>query len=192
MKRRKRTHNRRIPLNKYKKKHRLDFCIRSWLFSYAQKNLWRVPEWYDIDDLIQDGYMCVAKCEQRYTHVTSRPHFMSLIKVTFSNHIHDLSTKKTGLAELHIDDTVALDYNSWAGVQQEEQTLAALISSAPRELRDLFKLLADDSKMLCRQRPQKNAQGRPETNNEFFCRVLKLPQDLDLVSMLKTHLELSY
>jgi hypothetical protein len=40
--------------------------MRGFIVNTAKENYWRVAAWYDLEDLIQDGYMCYYKCRQRY------------------------------------------------------------------------------------------------------------------------------
>lgn len=78
---------------------RLPVEIRRWVISYAKKNYWRVVGFYDLDDLIQDGLMVAIKCRQKYGSDLDPPHFMSLVKTSFYNHIGALLRQKRGVYE---------------------------------------------------------------------------------------------
>src|SRR5690554_2636340 len=87
-----------------------DAGLKRWIRATAYKNYWRVSHWYDLEDLIQDGYMAYCTCAEHYGHLVrkrkpsaeDRRNFMALVKRTFENHIHDLATKRTVTQELPI------------------------------------------------------------------------------------------
>ena len=39
-----------------------DAGVRGWIVKTAYKHYWRVSSYYEFDDLVQDGYLCYAKC----------------------------------------------------------------------------------------------------------------------------------
>ena len=76
----------------------LDDYLQNWIVFKANKELWRMQTWYTLADLIQDGYMCYAKCARRYQpKMPKKPSqgdkkwFMALVQTTFHNHIMTLS-----------------------------------------------------------------------------------------------------
>ncbi|MFA5699618.1 MAG: hypothetical protein WC954_07810 [Sphaerochaeta sp.] len=81
----------------------LDEGMKRWIVATAYRNHWRVAAWYDLDDLIQDGYLSYHKCATKYDRLIrkrkpkkeDRRNFMALVKRTFENHIHDLASKRT-------------------------------------------------------------------------------------------------
>src|ERR1700730_17047043 len=84
----------------------MDRSMSGWIVYTARQNYWRVMRWYDLSDLIQDGYLAFAKCKARYGHLFSNPPthderkwFMALVKTTYSNHIYDLAMAKTRCTE---------------------------------------------------------------------------------------------
>src|SRR5262249_22978151 len=78
----------------------LERNITGWVFKYAKKNFWRVESYYELDDLVQDGFMIYCAVREHYSDITDKPHLMALFKRAFSNHIHDLSTKRTRKHEM--------------------------------------------------------------------------------------------
>lgn len=81
----------------------LDEGMKRWIIATARKHHWRVASWYDLDDLIQDGYLAYHKCAYRYARLVrkrnpkkeDRRNFMALVMRTYENHIHDLASKRT-------------------------------------------------------------------------------------------------
>lgn len=81
----------------------LDEGLKRWIYRTAHRNYWRVSRWYDLDDLIQDGFLCYQKCAHKYRRLQrkrkprkdDRRNFMALVKRAYENHIHDLASKRT-------------------------------------------------------------------------------------------------
>ncbi len=72
----------------------MDAGLRGFIWRESRAQFWRVPAWYDFDDLVRDAIVLATKIERTYR--TSPRHQMALFKAAFQNHIHDLATKATG------------------------------------------------------------------------------------------------
>ena len=154
---------------------KLDKGLERWIFATARKNLWRVPEYYDIDDLIGDGYLIYAECRRRYrSRVTERRHFMALFQRCYGNHITDLAHKRsknvTVLLDESPDDNVTLFERLMPPVFPEAE-LSALLQEMRFPLNALVKLFYSDSGLaLLHNLPQ-----NPHENiNTYLCRLLSL------------------
>lgn len=44
----------------------LDAGVRGWIVTTAHQNFWKISFWYEFEDLVQDGYLCFAKCRARF------------------------------------------------------------------------------------------------------------------------------
>src|SRR6185312_11865843 len=132
----------------------LDAGMRGWIVRTAKREYWRVAQLCDFPDLVQDGYLCYAKCRRAY--LDPRPDltgtrdekrwFQSLVKTTYTNHIHTLAAKHKGVSELPASQLAADDSGEdavWARLpsQPELGTLQALVASAPAEIKQLMILL---------------------------------------------------
>lgn len=183
----------------------LDDGMRGWIVTTAKKNYWRVASYYELDDLIQDGYLCYSKCYSRYRHLTIKRHplkedrrrFMALVQVAFVNHITTLAWKRTRLdatplsAITQAETGQAVSLEALLPEAPEEASVAALLASAPVEIKRLFQVLVDDalsfSDMLRRKGTGRRRIGR-ETSNEYFCRLIGLdPQQIDIVAAVNRH-----
>lgn len=165
------------------RQHRLDKGIRGWIVTTARKNYWRVASWYDLEDLIQDGYVCYARCNQRYGHVRDQAHFMALVKTTYIHHITDLANERSrAVASVGMDPEVL---NAVAPPTMPDGEFVALFHSLPKELKQLVSVLLDDAKSI----PYlKQATGNRETNNEYLCRLIGLdPLQVNLEAMFRAH-----
>lgn len=186
---------------------RLDRGIKGWIVNQARKNYWRVAGWYELDDLIQDAYMCYAKCNQRYPMNLEQRHFMSLVARTFQNHCHTLAARRAQQLDAPVttrtrqwkadrlsDPDAVLQRAADAYGQPEEQTFAALMSSLAPELRELIRILLEDARELPMLRPSdaRDHEGKfrrreMETRNDYFCRIAGLPSGFDVEAALRAH-----
>lgn len=186
-----------------RRQHRLDKGLRGWIVNTAKRNHWRVAAWYDLEDLIQDGYVCYAKCNQRYGHVRDQAHFMALVKTTYIHHITDLANNRTNCLETLVDTSharrkaVSKNYrlneyedandmlSRLAGGVHPDAEFVAMLHSLPKELKLLLTCLLNDAKY----HPYiRGKDGTFETNNEFFCRLIGAdPMKVNLESMFRAH-----
>lgn len=163
----------------------MDDGARGWLFRTATKNYWRIARWYDLDDLIQDGYVCYCKVLQRYPDATDAPHRMALFKRTYMNWITDLANKRTKSVQetLDCDAQSAADLDGppmsfLAGVpcpQSGMVELDALMASAPEVVRRALALFTtEEGRRAMRAAYRLRADGTRETMNDRVCRLLGL------------------
>ena len=169
----------------------LDAGMRGFIVNKARKEFWRVNAWYDFDDLVQDGYLCYAKCRARYRNtVTDKPHFMALVQTAFHNHImtlagkHRLAKKESALSSLTSEtrDEAAVLHSSPFASTSEMASLSLLISQAPAEFKQLIQLLVGDGAEALgfKRKAARRGKGVRETTNEYYCRLLgKCAEDED-------------
>lgn len=141
----------------------LDAGMRAYIAKFARRNYWRIASWYDLDDLIQDGFFCYAKCRARYvlelktlpeipTSPDHRKLMMRLVMTAFTRHVHDLSIDRTecaaeccfadaGEADRDFSDEVARTVAAPPG----PESLVDLLAAAPREVADLIAILVGDA-----------------------------------------------
>jgi hypothetical protein len=81
----------RRPREKY-----LDAGLKGWIVNTAKRNYWRVASYYELDDLISDGYLAYAVCKARYSKkVQNKAHFMALFKRVYWSRIVDLASDRS-------------------------------------------------------------------------------------------------
>lgn len=191
----------------------LDAGMRGWIMTEARRNHWRLAEWYSVEDLIQDGYLCYAKCVVAYPNLSSRANpspddrrmFMALVIAAYRNYITDLTSHRmheravSQLAGENEDDNAV--WERLLPPSMECGTFAVLLAQAPAELKSLFRLLMDDTcagveylktrartKMVNgRQRRVLGKVSKYETTNEHYCRLLGLDPSVDLFAMAREH-----
>lgn len=133
----------------------LDAGVRGYIVRTAHKNFWKVAAYYEMDDLIQDGYLCYAKCKAGFRADETKPpeeeqrRFMGFFQMAFQNHITDLAnnrsnTPETVIASLPEDQADGIE--AWAAHASElsDASLAVLITQAPAEIVDILKLILVD------------------------------------------------
>lgn len=167
----------------------MDAGAKGWLVQTARKNLWRVPDSYELRDLVQDGYWHWARIVHRYevmpNRIRSRKHLMGLFKITFINHVNDLSKRKSRMVEVAFDDLPP-------AVTARMQYSAAqdLIGLAPPLVKLAFvAIMSDDGARRMRSAYRVYAGGARETLNERLCRLTGLdPKVFDLPDEMKRYL----
>lgn len=187
----------------------LDAGMRGYIIKTAEKN-WKKIVGCSFDDLVQEGWLVYAKCYMRYVgreptpgHTAlplidpdklQRSHFMSIVQTAFHNHICSLAAKYKGYSEILACDAVRPDqyeeqfWESVLPLAPEEATAFTLLQSAPSEIKQLFSLLINDALELgSYRRFGKKRRSPRETNNQYYCRLLNLSPDYDIVGKLEEH-----
>jgi hypothetical protein len=150
----------------------------------------------DLDDLIQEGYVCYAICRARYDQrVENQRHFMALVKACFMNQITDLANQRTAEPEIAVsqlgdEENETSLFESAIGGMDGDAEFAALLSSAPPEIRKLLQLASSPGWDSLMDAPlARHEDGTRETSLERITRALNLPQDgLDIEERLRRFL----
>lgn len=171
----------------------MDEGLRRWIVSYARQNQWRVPGWMTLGDLVQEGYICYMKVlrHPNYSGLARRQNpskenrrvFMSLVKKSFVNYIHDLSNEKppednlSTVAERmgRVDEDVLDrlvppneddDPRDKLPLEHFSEALRDLRTALTSDLGDAF----DYVKIKCRR----TGLIKRETNNQRWCRLANI------------------
>jgi hypothetical protein len=146
----------------------MDKGVRGWIYTTAKENYWRVNDFYELDDLIQDGYLKYEYIRIRYPNAKNQKHLMGLFKRAYTNHIHDLSRKRT-MVRKHMVTESDLEYPLTVGRVVNPDTSPA-IALLPPDVRALFHALMTDPRAKARLR--RRLDRTRQTTNEFFCRLI--------------------
>ena len=186
----------------------MDDGARRWLFKTARKNYWRVSAWYDLDDLIQEGYVAYYIVLNKYPRAVDPPHRMGLFRVIFLNRLHDLANARTHMVQETCEsdlirpatsDTDEFFESPLAQIPAEPSILEALssLSYAPQYVRDALKLFASEDGLrslravyrkvpVGEKCPGKRQHLRRETLNERMCRLTGYdPAETDIVGGIR-------
>ena len=137
-----------------------DAGLRGWIVNVARKHLHRLKN-YDLEDLVQEGYLCYCKCRNRYIgsvqnvghhhylpadapSALDRRRFMALVKSAFIHRITDLVrlSKRSPATDPVADEKV---FERLLPPEPEVATLMALLTRMPAELTDLVTRLISDA-----------------------------------------------
>jgi hypothetical protein len=170
----------------------MDEGLRRWIAAYASRNLWRVPSWMTLDDLIQEGFICYTNVlrHENYRGLArvreptkdNRRVFMSLVKKAFTNHIHDLANEKppeetlSALADkLGLEENDALDRLDVARPSLYDDPPGVIpLKKFSEELSDLkIALMADlgDALAFVKTKCKRTGLVKRETHNQRWCRL---------------------
>jgi hypothetical protein len=159
--------------------------------NHARANLWRVPEYIRLDDLLQDGHMHWQRLVLRYPEAYHPGHRMALFKRTYANYIHDLARKRSRDPQLEylLDDPLRQDTISNLSVP-DTQWIETLVDRAPPAIRALFQLLTtENGRRAMRAHCRVWAGGTRQTFNEKLCALVGCdPTCIDLVGEIKLYL----
>lgn len=118
--------------------------VYGWVVNTARRHFWRVPRWYDFDDLVQDGMVTFCRVEKKYRgKVKNERHMMRLFQIAFINHIHDLSELKTrGALEIPVD--MSLDMlDEFAASEDDWSSLLTSLVELPANIFEALCVLID-------------------------------------------------
>lgn len=195
----------------------MDDGAKGWLFKTAHKHYWRVCPFYDLEDLIQDGYLCYQRVYTRYCTtqeyrtdkgrlikerrpeelVTERRHLMRLFQTTFLNHIHDLSKRTTTQLDFSIsllltDGSDESDLYERYFPPDTDSVFQSTVLHAPEHIRKALALFGSEEGRAQLREAYKKIDGIRETFNERLCRLCGLnPRDINLASELQSYLRFS-
>lgn len=164
------------------REHRLDSIMHGWIVNTAKRNIWRIPNWYDLDDLIGEGFICYAVCNIKYRHVRQTRQFMKLVQTTFRNHITDLANERTLSPE---EVSVPPDSPLLVRAEIGDALLLTMLNQLPKELQVLITRLIGGTD-LPRMKRYKN--GVRETSNEYLCRLMGVDHKyVNVLEIFKEH-----
>jgi hypothetical protein len=148
----------------------MDQGVRGYIINTAKRNFWRVAEYYEFEDLLQDGAVVWARIVARYPNVTEPKQRMGLFKVAFANHIHDLSKEKSKLEFVREAELPApLDFLREGEDIDADPDLVFILKELPPAIARVIVKMQDGQTF--RRRIEEH--GR-ETSNERACRLAGL------------------
>lgn len=181
---------------------RLDDGLNVWMINYAKLNYWRVASWYELSDLIMDGYFILAKCEEKYPEVSQRD-FMNLFKRAYFNHITDLANARTkspnevpfsdlGVRWTEDGEEASDEYmlqHIMGGEEDDTAEIVDLIRRAPWEVQQLLKLFFTEEGQKKIQGAMHDFGGLRGDHNTRLCRIAGLdPNEVNLVEEVRAYL----
>lgn len=165
----------------------MDQGAKRWMIKYARQKLWCVQDGsYDLDDLIQDGFVTWFRIVERYkNNVDAQKHMMALFQVSFINYINNLAKwrgREKPLACAY--DPIMNDLLP----DPEMATFYTLCQNAPDEIKKVIRFMenADNCQKL-QGLMRLYDDGTRETLGQRLRRLCNLPANVDIVAMLKSY-----
>ena len=155
----------------------MDEGAKRWMLKTVRSQYWRVSRWYDVDDLIQEGYLTFYRIAKRY-NATDRPHLMRLFQVSFTRHLHMLASKRTR------DSSEVLAEEDLPECADDSARMSTFVAEAPARIRTLLKTLEKVDPKLLREPYRRNANGSRETYSERLCRLAGIDPKIDVLAEL--------
>jgi len=166
----------------------MDRGVRGYLVNTSRENFWRVAGWYDFDDMIQDGCWMWQRLVIKYPNVTPK-HRMALFKTAFTNHIHDLSKKRSRNEFVVNESDLGAEMHEVESLMFSELPDTSLIvSRLPPLLRALIHAIQNDPRARS-ENYRLHRDDTRETTNERLCRIVGVdPTSIDLLGTLRQYL----
>lgn len=151
----------------------IDQGVRGFIFNQARENLWRVASFYELDDLVQDGFMCWVRIVRRYPDVRTTKRRMPLFKTAFINHIHNLARTKSRRVELV--NAASLEIGAFEAMCEQadasaDPDIGFIITQLPQAILAVVLRMIDGTEPY-----RRHIDGTRETSNERYCRIAGLP-----------------
>ena len=159
-----------------------DAGVRGMVVNMSKRQFFKVAGWYELDDLVQDGFMLWWKVRRHYPQIKEVRHLTSLFRTTFNRHIINLANNKRAVNEIAMSHFVSPDIDENDALDQllggHEDTMAlALLRNMPYELKALWRFINSETGRRDLRRPYRKVAGVRETTNEFLCRILGFDAD---------------
>lgn len=167
----------------------LDMDRQAWAFvnRIARANFWRVASWYDFDDLAQDGAVIWYRVGRQYPHISDPRHLMSIFKMAYTQHIHDLSKRATRQRELEVAEDDAPELGD--DPPRYDPALIELIVHAPASVKAVILAMLEAPGERLRATYRRRMDGTRETTSERLASLADLSMDTpDLVAAIRSYL----
>lgn len=167
--------------------------IEGWTVNYCKKHLWRVSASMEWSDLMQESYIVFLRCQSRYPEPESPQHFMSLYQRAWINTITDLAYDDSKLRTMITMSNMTSDDVTFeaAGELNNDGHLATLLRQAPAEVLLVLNLFLSAPTEIV-ELALSGWQGRDKRcktkGSAKICRMLGLPADLDVLTMVEEYL----
>jgi len=165
----------------------MDRGVKGWIFKTAKANLWRVIPLYDLDDLIQDGFLYYCIISKKYPNVTNRAHLMRLFQRSYINHLHDLASART---KHPITEPISEENGGEMLLGFLDGPFLTFMEQAPAHIRSVLGLFcSEDGCRKLRAAYRIRPRGTRETQNERWCRLVGVDnKEHDLPTEIKHYL----
>lgn len=164
---------------------RMDPIALKWVYKVARKNQWRMPHWYDLEDLVSLGVETYFFVRRRYKAATQPSHVQALFQKIYMCRITDLANDKTkSIQECQIpmvDDGSVYEFTA-------DQKIEDTVVEMPEFLKYMVRLmLAEPVSSL--EPPYRMYSDGKETLNDRMCQIIGIKLgSYNFAEALRNHL----
>lgn len=157
--------------------------IEGFSVNYVNANLWRVKNFMDREDCMQEAYYVFLRLKSKYGRLDTPQHFMALFRTTLTNEFTDWAARDTKIRfeENHEDfqEDNRTEYNN-------DGELAIMIEQAPSDVSLVLQLmLTAPIEVLEMMSTVWKAEGKKkEFGNTHLCSILGLSPKTDIVGIV--------
>ena len=179
-----------IPRKRFNPRQRLmDEGAYNWMLGFIKKNFWRVSNWIDYTDLIQDGQLCYYHLLNRYPNAVDPPHIMSLFMTTFTRHLHDLANNRTQQLDDPVTALAASEEHEAAFWNKSigNDDIAEQLAGAPDHVKKAIHALENNKRL--RTPSRRKTDGTRTTLNDRLCQAVGCDSTrIDLLDEIRYYL----
>jgi DNA-directed RNA polymerase specialized sigma24 family protein len=168
--------------------------VIEWIHEHSRKNLWRVGNWYDYEDLVYDGLMKALECRAKLGDDVDPDYFVGYVKRAFRNHIGGLIRSKRAAEEVLVDD-ISPQYEGESGsfdpfiLEYPSQEVTTAMAHMPDSLRRVVELFfTEEGRRVLRSPFRQRLNAPDETEGERLNRLANWPKELDFYDELRNYL----
>jgi len=177
--------------------------IEGYVINFLQKNYWRVKNYFDYEDAVQEARytftLLLRRMERNNSLIENAKHLMSLFKSAWTRHFHTLSNRDTKRIDFAISNYTTEDHDDWIldSINLDASShnlgyLEVVIDQAPKEVRQVLNLLLTAPKEMLGMAVESwgnNNKRNSTITNEFLCRMLGYNhKEIDLIKNVRNYL----
>ena len=147
---------------------------------------------YELEDLMQEGYLLYMKVIEKYKEISEPKHLMSLYKSALKNRFSEVANELLEVSRfMYIDTSDEESENVVATLPSSDSTeFRTLLSTAPTEVKDLLFLIFDTPQEYLEVLGLNKKRRRGFQNNPLVCKLLGYnPAKVNLVKNFKEYFE---
>ena len=148
---------------------------------------------YELEDLMQEGYVLYIKVIEKYKEINEPKHLMSLYKSTLKNRFNEIANELLELTKRvyvkRVDDEKS--ENIFDSISSEENTeFRTLLSTAPDEIKDVLMLMFNTPQEYVEVLGLFKKRRRGFQNNPLVCKLLGYDSTkINLIQNFKEYFE---
>ena len=159
--------------------------FKKWASSYIHKNSWRIRNFFDEEEALQEcGALVFAKCLHEYKYTVDNPKwFMALFKTSVINQVNKYAIKSSKEREAISSYREIKKINT----EYSEGSLYSILTSASEELQSVLKVVANAPSEFLDILLDNSATDKRWSRR--LCRLCKVNMNEDIITELRSLLK---